>query len=305
MVHSTDGNANRPASDSPAAGKNTFRSKRFNLYILTAVLFIAAASFLIMRSEATDGTPVGQPNVIYVTTVGSGDKNGSNWDNAYASNDLQTAINAAAASNDADASADAQVWVKTGEYTRSATLTLTTKAKVYGGFKGDETSLASRDVRIKGMMAFPMSADRATILNGNGGDFSIVKGGTGATSADTVLNGFTITGGKGTSQQGGGMANSSSSPTIENCTFYKNGNNNTAGAGIHNNGSSPVIKNTIFRENSTGNSVFGGAIANTASSNPIITGCSFINNTAHFTGGAILNKDSSRPVITNWHEMSE
>ena len=294
MEHSTDGNANRPVSDSPASGKNTFRSKRFNLYILTAVLFIAAASFLIMRSEATVDTPVGQPNVIYVTTVGSGDKSGSDWNNALPGASLDAAV--VSASKYDETSKD-QVWVKAGEYERSAALDLTAKAKVYGGFKGDETSIASRDIH--SMMAYPMSADHATILDGNGGNFSIVKGGNGAASADTVLNGFTITGGKGTSDQGGGMANSNSSPTIENCTFYKNGNNNTAGAGIHNNGSSPVIKNTIFRENSTGNSVFGGAIANTASSNPIITGCSFINNTAHYTGGAILNKDSSRPVITN------
>ena len=293
MEHSTDGNANRPVSDSPASGKNTLRSKRFNLYILTAVLFIAAASFLMMRSEAVTGPD----NVIYVTVEGGSagtidHPRGSSWEYAYASGDLQTAINQSAASADDGV----QVWVKAGEYERSAALNLTAKAKVYGGFKGDETSIASRDIH--SMMAYPMSADHATILNGNGGNFSIVKGGNDATSADTVLDGFTLTGAKG--DNGGGMSNgstsSSSSPTIANCTFYKNSGNG-AGVGISNNNSSPVIKNTVFRENkSTG--AYGGAIANTTS-NPIITGCSFINNTAQFTGGAILNKISSRPVITN------
>lgn len=297
MEHLNDGSGNRPVSERSASGKNTFRAKRFNLFILAAVLFIAAASFLMMKSEAVTWPD----NVIYVTVDGSGDKSGSGWDNAYASGDLQTAVNQSAASADEGV----QVWVKAGEYTRSATLTLTAKAKVYGGFKGDETSLALRDKRIKDMMAYPMSADHATILNGNGGDsISIVAGGSGATSADTVLDGFTITGGKGTkvnnnsSNYGGGMYNNASSPAIENCTFYKNGNNQIAGAGIFNTNSSPAIKNTIFRENST-TSAFGGAIVNTGTGNAIITDCSFINNTAYSTGGAILNMGNSSPIITN------
>ena len=66
---------------------------------------------------------------------------------------------------------------------------------------------------------------------------------------DTVLEGFTITGGN--ASQGGGMRNFQSSPTVTNCTF--SGNVATIqGGGMHNsNSSSPTVTNCTFSRNQT------------------------------------------------------
>jgi len=135
---------------------------------------------------------------------------------------------------------------------------------------------------------------------------------------DTVLEGFTITGGN--ASQGGGMRNFQSSPTVTNCTFSGNvattvgggmfnatnsnptvtnctfsGNVATSlGGGMHNSGSSPIVTNCIFSGNTAGQS--GGGMINSGSS-PTVTNCTFSGNTANFRGGGMLNDFSDPTVI--------
>lgn len=99
---------------------------------------------------------------------------------------------------------------------------------------------------------------------------------------DTVLQGFTITGGDAVS--GGGMRNIGSSPTVDNCRFVEN--EAAVGAGMYNENSNPTVTDCTF----VGNSTFygaGGGMANTYSSNPLLIDCVFRQNTGGLAGGGL------------------
>ncbi len=120
---------------------------------------------------------------------------------------------------------------------------------------------------------------------------------------DTILEGFTITGGTGTDPgngvfRGGGMYNDASSPTVINCTF--NGNQAKSGAGMANfNASSPTVTNCTFSENGAQAFGTGGGMANVNGSNPTVTNCRFSENWAHGHGGGMANFSNSSPTVTN------
>ena len=98
-------------------------------------------------------------------------------------------------------------------------------------------------------------------LLGEGADVTTLQGdGTReviSISSDSMLDGFTITGGVGHSGNGGGMSINSGTPTISNCYFTGNSASNSGGA-IYVSNASPFIENCIFENNSAGNS--GGAV---------------------------------------------
>ena len=108
---------------------------------------------------------------------------------------------------------------------------------------------------------------------------------------ESVLSGFTITGGK--ASFGSGMYNSISSPTATNCVFVQNLSTN-GGGGMYNSRSNPAVTDCKFIRNSGGN---GGAIYNNYS-NPTITNCAFARNESSFEGGGIAN-NYGNPTVTN------
>jgi hypothetical protein len=112
---------------------------------------------------------------------------------------------------------------------------------------------------------------------------------------DTVLDGFTITGGA-ADPSGAGMLVVGGSPTVTGCTFT----GNTAavfGGGMYNGGgSSPTVINCWF-ENNTADTFFGGAIANEGSS-PAVVNCIFVANSA-VVGGAMGSDGGSNPTVAN------
>jgi len=123
---------------------------------------------------------------------------------------------------------------------------------------------------------------------------------------ETVLNGFTISGGTGTDLDligngrtyGGGMLNYYSSPTVNNCIF--SGNTTTYyGGGMYNVGSSATVTNCTFNGNTV--TYFGGAMYNDGGS-PTITNCTFRENTATHSdsgsGGGMYNS-YSHPMVTH------
>ncbi|MCZ6543319.1 MAG: right-handed parallel beta-helix repeat-containing protein [Planctomycetota bacterium] len=146
---------------------------------------------------------------------------------------------------------------------------------------------------------------------------------------DTILDGFTITGGHangvccGPDSLGGGMYNEDSSPTVINCTFDENAaargggmynfdssptvanctfNGNSvagAGGGMYNRSSSPTITNCTFSGNSVTDIGGGGGMFNFDGSSPTITNCTFSGNVAFTSGGGITNSSLSIPTITN------
>ncbi len=163
-----------------------------------------------------------------------------------------------------------------------------------------------------------------TLLDGQNTIFHVIQCISGE-GPDTILSSFTITGGNangsGIDSGGGGMRNTTSSPTVENCIFYENHASN-AGGGIFNTSSSnPTITNCIFNGNTTdrsgggmynnhsdptvlncifsGNGALQGAGMWNAVNSPIVTNCIFNGNMADTSGGGIANADSSNPIVTN------
>ncbi len=135
-------------------------------------------------------------------------------------------------------------------------------------------------------------ADVTTIEPGGGGSLVTCDSGEGA---DTVLDGFTITGGY-SGVGGGGMYNDNSSPTITNCTF--SGNEASNGGGMYNFNSSPTITNCTFTANAA--DFFSGGGMYNDNSSPTITNCTFIENSTDLgSGGGMYNRNGSNPTITN------
>ncbi len=101
---------------------------------------------------------------------------------------------------------------------------------------------------------------------------------------DTVLDGFTITGGF--AAKGAGMFNQSSDPTVNNCVFLANTAEappfiNSQGGGMYNFNSNPMVSNCVFRENTSQATAFalsqGGGMFN-RNSRPIVSSCVFAEN---------------------------
>ena len=263
--------------------------------------------------------------VVYVTPDGTGD--GSSWANAMGGADFSAMLKWINRQNSGTAY---EFRVAAGIYAQTETLPLPKGVKLYGGFAGTETeTIASRDIK----------TNVTTLTAATGASISIVTGGEDATSADTVLDGFTITGGKGTDPKiswystavGGGLFNDSSSPLIANCTFYRI--NCYAGPAIFNcRDSSPYVYRCSFVQNSGGyggavcsesfgstgavapsfvECVFynnfgsmGGAIFSAANGNtactPFIDKCRFLSNqTTQLYGGAITDEDTAHSTISN------
>ncbi len=103
---------------------------------------------------------------------------------------------------------------------------------------------------------------------------------------DTVLDGFTITGGNANgafpNDLGGGMYNNGSSPTVTKCIF--SGNTAKRGGGMYNlNGSNPQVTDCLFIDNMA--VLGGGGGMNNAHSSPTVTNCTFSGNSATAGGG--------------------
>ena len=146
---------------------------------------------------------------------------------------------------------------------------------------------------------------------------------------ETVLEGFTITGGNANGsttddRNGGGMYNNASSPTVRNCMFTGNSarrgggmsnilssptvtgcafSSNLAGdcGGMANDGSSPTVTNCTFDGNWAASSTFsnGGGMCNHNDSSPTVTDCTFAGNTASFGVGGAMHNDESSPTVTD------
>jgi len=119
-------------------------------------------------------------------------------------------------------------------------------------------------------------------------------------TADSVLDGFTITNG-GNTDYGAGIRCMGSSPTIRNCVFLKNAAGLYGGGLCNCYGSHPTVVDCTFRENSCSQSGIygrGGGMANRQGSNPIVSNCTFIGNSARYNAGALGNFDASSPCVT-------
>ncbi len=254
----------------------------------------------------------------YVDAAATAPGDGLSWDTAY--------TNLSSALTYVDCST---VWVAQGVYkpdttSRSVSFTVSPGVAVYGGFAGTETALSERtdpaahptilsgdidnnDTNTDGNHIDETVAD---IQGGNLYHVVALHGAYTAISGDTLIDGFTITGGQADNSAmfqeyvGGGMlcdGNGTSpgshlcSPTLRNLVFIGN-LAGSMGGGLFNYGyfgtSSPVLSNVSFVANqaSSGGGLynFGGA----GSSNPTLTDVAFSNNEA-VDGAGMYNNGAS------------
>ncbi len=273
-------------------------------------------------------------SIIYVKHDATGFiNNGSSWTNAYI--DLQSALDEAEACPDIQ-----EIWVAEGSYSptvnvsggasnsvpQNRTFVIDDNIRLYGGFRGDETSISAR-----------ISYLYPSILNGDqlGDDELLLKPGAPNNSSDnsfnimrmknldstTIIDGFTFQGGNAVSTSstfskkiGGAIfndgrgTNNESSPLIINC-FFKHNYALFGGGAIYNFGqggnANPIVINCDFRYNE---SLFsGGAVVNAASGSDftaaqVFENCFFFNNKGPQSGGAVataIAEDASIDQVYN------
>ncbi|RSK39311.1 T9SS type A sorting domain-containing protein [Mangrovimonas spongiae] len=283
-------------------------------------------------------------NIIYVNkNVSGGNEIGNSWTNAVP--ELADALLWASSLQDtAWETTPLQIWVAGGTYNpkyspedgvnfgtdqgRENAFLMVANVQLYGGFAGNETSLADRDLSI---------TTNTTVLSGdiNGNDALIspapIAGNpyTSTSIADNtyhvvmgagnvgegIIDGFTITGGNTISNHdpyyingyyfirsaGGGIYLRGSNLKLKNIIVYGN-NADTYGAGIMLLESTPSLLNVNINRN-TCNSQGGGLFIN-LNSFPNLTNVSITNNTAT-TGSGVYTRNSS-PSFNNciiWGEI--
>jgi len=282
-------------------------------------------------------------NIIYVNkNVSGGNEIGNSWTNAVP--ELADALLWASSLQDtAWETTPLQIWVAGGIYTpkyspedgvnfgtdqgRENAFLMVANVQLYGGFAGNETSLADRDLSI---------TTNTTVLSGdiNGNDalisptpiagnpytqtsiadntYHVVMGA--GNVGEGIIDGFTITGGNSNGSNnyyingyyfikssGGGIYLRGSNLKLKNIIVYGN-NANTYGAGIFLLESTPLLLNANINRN-TCNSQGGGLFIN-FNSFPNLTNVSITNNTAT-TGSGVYTWNSS-PSFNNciiWGEV--
>lgn len=226
------------------------------------LLLIAIACSYTANAESKNG-------VVYVKTGGTG--TGSSWSDAKG--DIQAAINEAATS----LTERKDVWVASGEYSISTAIILADSVNVYGGFAGTEASVNDRAKSSSKAWDFT----NATILKGNNQRLIETKA---VFDMETIVDGFTMTGGNGTGTQlsnAGGAIVMRGNTTVKNCIIK--GNTATGNGGAVNM-TGGTLKDTYIAENTGG---AGGAVySNPAASTPVlIYACTIEKNLANGTGG--------------------
>ena len=167
-------------------------------------------------------------DIVYVKAGAKG--NGSSWQSAFG--DIQSAIFAASVDGKKH-----QIWVAAGTYygdtTLNTALNLASGVSLYGGFAGNETSLAARDV-----------AKNPTILDGQKRRRVLTQNAEFSQSMACVVDGFTIQ--NGFASNGGGIY-INGNVTVNNCILRENKAYNM-GSAIY--AEKSTIKNSRIVDNS-------------------------------------------------------
>jgi len=246
----------------------------------------------------------------YVTVSGSGNKDGSSWANAYDGNNLQKAIFyrwdtifvARGIYKPTNIPPEAN-----GASSNHMSFYMNNNVVIFGGFTGTEKFYFERtDYWVGGINETVLSGD----ISRDGIElhcFHVFNNR--FINESAVLDGFTISGGNAAclpDQNGGGMLNYKSSPTLRNITFKDNYAYGSGGGIFNGSESSPKLLNVIFYKNRAGK---GGGIANCRTAtgmfgnmdgeaNPVLYNVTFSLNSAS-EGGSIYNSVSSNCTLNN------
>lgn len=254
-------------------------------------LIISAFLFWMGSAVAAGGT-------IYVDADASVGGDGSGWGAAFKY--LQDALTAAVSG---DVILVAHGIYKPDQYSaqpngtglRTDTFRLKNGVVIRGGYAGfGEPDPDARDINAYETV---MSGDIGVVnyLGDNSYNVVISNG----INQTAVLDGFIITAGNANGpapyNNGSGMVNDHSSPTLTNCTIIGNFSEDSGAMNNHD-GSNPKLTNCMFIGNTTERG--GGAMKNYMS-RPTLINCTFSNNSAGWGGGAINNVSESSPTLTN------
>jgi hypothetical protein len=242
--------------------------------------------------------PIPTANIVYVTTDGAGNKDGSSWSNAYPK--LADPLKFAAMQNSKFSAADSikQIWVAQGTYypmhregsttnDRDNTFALSEKVKIYGGFEGNEANLSDRNPALHPTV---LSGDIGTTNDPSDNAYHVVTASNVSTA--TVLSGFTITGGNASSNSGGGIYLTGGDPLLADLIISNNEAN--SGGGIYSAYASPRLINVIVKKNTA---AIGGGIYSNISTSALFN--VLISENTAITGGGMYNSYYSSPVLTN------
>ncbi|AXE21995.1 hypothetical protein DR864_29460 (plasmid) [Runella rosea] len=207
--------------------------------------------------------------IVYVNASASGSNNGSTWANAFT--DLQAALTLASTYP----SCVSQIWVAAGTYKpttgtdRTISFVMKNGVAIYGGFPNSgNPTFADRNWVTN---VTTLSGDIGTVGNNSDNSYNVINNDGKGLNTTAVLDGFTIS---------GGNANHPSSQA------------QSMGGGINNTGSSPTIQNCLISDNSANFAGGGIVLLSTGSTKAQLTNCLFRNNTSS-QGGAIFVQDAS------------
>jgi hypothetical protein len=207
----------------------------------------AILSFLLLLSVYA---PSASGQTIYVDAVANGANDGSSWDDSY--NYLQDALSSAIYGDEIRVAEgiytpDCNSSDPNGSKDRAATFQLTNGVVVKGGYAGfGEPNPNARDIEVYDtILSGDLNLDDGPDFANNTENAYLVVTGSG-TDANTILDGFTITGGN-SEGSGGGMRNSNSQLTVANCIFSRNVAG--GGGGMWNSDGNPTVTNCIFSGN--------------------------------------------------------
>ncbi|MEM6964048.1 MAG: T9SS type A sorting domain-containing protein [Bacteroidota bacterium] len=236
---------------------------------------------------------------VFVKYDAMGTNDGTSWENAYT--DLSDALDN---SNQGD-----QIWVAAGTYkpggadaTQNSHFAFPHDLEIYGGFVGNETTLASRDWVANETI---LSGDH----EGNDTDHNFddtrkdnayhVMWLTDTVTNASVIDGFTIRNGNtepqsgsGNFRRGGGIL-TYGAPTIRNCYFTQNYGYFGGGVYPRNTGAAGIIIEDCVFEHNAGGSGAGLYIRTTSA---VVTNCIFKDNTVQFSGGGFYNNAAASTV---------
>lgn len=234
-------------------------------------------------------------NRLYVDINATGVQTGENWANAM--NSLAEALNVAATW-----SID-EIWVANGTYmppgNRTQSFNIPSGTKVYGGFSGNENSLAHRNWSVN-----------QTILSGNIGNYfssaddsyHVVNASN--TNSSTLVDGFIITSGNANSaandadRSGGGIYGQDCDAEFRNCTIRYNAAE-FRGAGAYLSGDSDAdFVNCTFFNNDSG--LLGGGLAISGDTSIIdIVNARFTSNSAGDRGGGVYHEGQRVRIVNS------
>ena len=250
------------------------------------------------------------PCIRFVDQVAAPGGDGLTW--ATAVDAIQPAIDEAQRAVEECLLTSCQVWVKEGTYYvygsdpsheehKADSIVLKPGVELLGGFAGDETTFSERD-----LSQHRTTLDGSDQADGENHVYHVVLG-----DDDTVLDGFTIQGGRATAasgmdSEGGGMHNAyGRAPLVRNCIFTSN----IAGTGgaVYNSSAGAIFRNTVFMYNMAEQAaaMYNNGTDSDTGISPEITNCTIVHNQATGTStndtlaGGIVNNHACHTKITN------